>query len=71
MTELGFRTDLGSVQLAFPLLVEALVLIAAVAEGAHGANIEVVLLHAYAGLPRLERRLVQYTLVHLQQEGYV
>ena len=56
---------LGVVELALPGLVEALVLVAAVAEGKHGADVEVVLAHAHPGLARLRHRLVQHALVHL------
>lgn len=52
------QTHLGLIQLALPFLVEALVLVAPVSEGAHCAHIKVILTHAHARLTNLAGWLV-------------
>lgn len=63
---LGYVSDLGIIKFAFPLLVEAFVLIPPISEGPHSAHIEVILPHANTCFPHFTGWLVQHPLVNLQ-----
>ena len=65
MMSMSWKLALAASSLPFQALLRPLYSVAPVPEGHDGADVEVVLAHADAGLPRLRHRLVQHPLVHL------